>query len=120
MKTASQQASSTDIKRYMREVGQRARVAARAISRAETAAKDSALTAMAAEIERQTDALIAANKKDIDAGKAQGLDSAMLDRLELNGARIKAMAIRAASLAAVAARAIARAAARARRPTSCM
>jgi len=48
MKTASQQASGTDIKRYMREVGQRARVAARAMSRAETAAKDSALVAMAA------------------------------------------------------------------------
>jgi len=92
MKTASQQASGMDIKRYMREVGQRARVAARAISRAETAAKDSALVAMAAEIERQTDALIAANRKDLEAGKAQGLDSAMLDRLELNSQRIKSMA----------------------------
>src|SRR3990167_5508959 len=92
MKTASQQASGTDIKRYMREVGQRARVAARAVSRAETAAKDSALVAMAAEIERQTEALIAANRKDLEAGKAQGLDSAMLDRLELNTARITAMA----------------------------
>ena len=81
-----------DIKRYMREVGQRARVAARAMSRAETAAKDSALVAMAAEIERQTDALIAANRKDLEAGKAQGLDSAMLDRLELNSQRIKSMA----------------------------
>ena len=76
----------------MREVGQRARVAARAVSRAETAAKDSALVAMAAEIERQTEALIAANRKDLEAGKAQGLDSAMLDRLELNAARIKSMA----------------------------
>ena len=92
MKTASQQASGTDIKRYMREVGQRARVAARAISRAETAAKDSALVAMAAEIERQTEALIAANRKDLEADKAQGLDSAMLDRLELNSPRIKSMA----------------------------
>ena len=92
MKTASQQASGTDIQRYMREVGQRARVAARAISRAETAAKDSALVAMAAEIERQTEALIAANRKDLEAGKAQGLDSAMLDRLELNSQRIKSMA----------------------------
>jgi len=92
MKTASQQASGTDIKRYMLEVGQRARVAARAMSRAETAAKDSALTAMAAEVERQTDALIAANRKDLEAGKAQGLDSAMLDRLELNAGRIKSMA----------------------------
>jgi glutamate-5-semialdehyde dehydrogenase len=92
MKTASQQLGGTDIKRYMQQVGQRARAAARFISRAETAAKDAALLAMAVEIERQSDALIAANKKDLDTAKTQGLDSAMLDRLELNAARIKAMA----------------------------
>jgi len=92
MKTASRQVAGTDIKRYMQDLGQRARVAARAMSRAETAAKDAALVAMADEIERQTDTLIAANKKDLDAGKAQGLDAALLDRLELNTARIKAMA----------------------------
>ena len=92
MKTASRQETGTDIKRYMQDLGQRARVAARAISRAETAAKDAALTAMADEIERETDTLIAANKKDLDAGRAQGLDAALLDRLELNTGRIKAMA----------------------------
>ena len=92
MKTASRQVTGTDIKRYMQDLGQRARVAARAISRAETAAKDAALIAMADEIERETGTLIAANKKDLDAGKAQGLDDALLDRLELNTARIKAMA----------------------------
>src|SRR3990170_5309848 len=102
MKAASKPTADMDVKRYMQEVGQRARAAARAMSRAETAAKDSALTAMAAEIERQTDALIAANKKDIDAGKAQGLDSAMLDRLELNGARIKSMAEGLRQIAALA------------------
>src|SRR3970040_834336 len=92
MKAASQQAVSPDIKRYMLEVGHRARAAARVMARAETAAKDTALMAMAAEIERQSEALSAANRKDIDAGKAQGLDPAMLDRLELNAARIKSMA----------------------------
>jgi len=92
MKTASQQTINTDIKRYMRDVGQRARVAARAMARAETAAKDAALLAMAAEIEKQSEALIAANKKDLDAGKSAGLDSAMLDRLELNAVRVQAMA----------------------------
>ena len=76
----------------MTDVGRRARVAARVLARAETAAKDAALLAMAAEIERGLDALMAANRKDLDAGKAQGLDAALLDRLELNPARIKAMA----------------------------
>ena len=92
MKAASKSASDADIKRYMQDVGQRARAAARVMARAETAAKDAALMAMASGIERETSALIAANKMDLDAGKAQGLDSAMLDRLELNTARIKSMA----------------------------
>ncbi|MEK7191085.1 MAG: gamma-glutamyl-phosphate reductase, partial [Pseudomonadota bacterium] len=92
MATASQPAAASDIKAYMRDVGKRARVAARAMARAETAAKDAALAAIAAEIERGRDALVAANKKDLDAGKSAGLDAAMLDRLELNAARIQAMA----------------------------
>ncbi|MDH3311373.1 MAG: glutamate-5-semialdehyde dehydrogenase [Gammaproteobacteria bacterium] len=92
MKAASKQTTEIEIRQYMQEVGQRARAAARLISRAETAAKDLALTAMAKEIERQSDTLLAANKKDLEAGKAQGLDAALLDRLELNAARIQAMA----------------------------
>ncbi len=81
-----------DIAAYMQTVGQRARVAARAISRAETAAKDAALLAIAAAIEASRDSLVAANRTDLEAGKARGLDAAMLDRLELNPARIAAMA----------------------------
>jgi glutamate-5-semialdehyde dehydrogenase len=81
-----------DIPAYMRGVGQRARAAARVLARAETAAKDAALNAMAAAIEKNLAALLAANKKDIDAGRARSLDAAMLDRLELNEARVKSMA----------------------------
>jgi len=102
MKTASRQVTGTDIKNYMQDVGRRARVAARAISRAETAAKDAALIAIADEIERRADTLIADNRKDLDAGKAQGLDAALLDRLELNAARIKAMAEGLRQIAALA------------------
>ncbi len=92
MKTASRQTTDVDIKHSMQEIGQRARAAARLISRAETAAKDAALLAMASEMERQSNNLIAANKKDLEAGKAQGLDAAALDRLELDAARVKDMA----------------------------
>jgi len=81
-----------DIAAYMQTVGQRARAAARAMSRAETAAKDAALLAIAAAIEAARDSLVAENRKDLEAGKARGLDAAMLDRLELNPARIAAMA----------------------------
>jgi glutamate-5-semialdehyde dehydrogenase len=92
MTSATQTTSPDDIRRYMHDVGRRARAAARTIARAETAPKDAALLAMAAEIERNTAALMAANRKDLDAGRRHGLDAAMLDRLELNEARIKAMA----------------------------
>jgi glutamate-5-semialdehyde dehydrogenase len=91
MKAASS-VTATDIKPYMHGVGVRAREAARMLARTETAAKDKALLAMAAAIERSQSALLAANKKDLDAGKAQGLDDALLDRLMLNEARVKGMA----------------------------
>ncbi len=102
MKTASKPTADADIRRYMQEVGQRARAAARVMARAETAAKDTALMAMAAEIERQSEALIAANRKDLEAGKIQGLDEALLDRLELNAARVKSMAEGLRQIAALA------------------
>jgi glutamate-5-semialdehyde dehydrogenase len=92
VKAASQQTTSADIKAMMQGIGQRARAAARALARAETAAKNTALLAMASEIERGAEALMAANRQDLEAGRANGLDAAMLDRLELNPARIKSMA----------------------------
>ena len=85
-------ANTTDIKTYMHELGGRARAAARLLARAETASKNTALTETAAEIERRTGALLQANRKDLEAGKAQGLDPAFLDRLELNPARVQLMA----------------------------
>jgi glutamate-5-semialdehyde dehydrogenase len=92
MASVSKPSVSHDIRQTMQQLGQRARAAARSLARAETAPKDAALLAMAAEIERQREALLNANKKDLDAGRAQGLDAALLDRLELNGARIQSMA----------------------------
>jgi glutamate-5-semialdehyde dehydrogenase len=83
---------TSDVKAYMRELGSQARAAARLLARAETAAKNAALVGTAAEIERRSDALLEANRKDLEAGKAQGLDSAFLDRLELNPARVRLMA----------------------------
>jgi glutamate-5-semialdehyde dehydrogenase len=76
---------------YMAELGGRARAASRAIARAETAAKDAALRAVAAELDRGRDALGQANAADLEAGAANGLDAALLDRLELTPARIDAM-----------------------------
>jgi glutamate-5-semialdehyde dehydrogenase len=92
MKTASPQSAGLDIRHYMQDVGVRARRAAALMNRAETAAKDAALLAMAAGLEQARDRLIEENKKDLDAGRRDGLDDALLDRLTLNAERIAGMA----------------------------
>ena len=92
MKTASPQNTGLDIRQYMQNVGARARRAAALMSRAETAAKDAALLAMAAGVEQARDRLIEENKKDLDAARRDGLDAASLDRLTLNAERIAGMA----------------------------
>jgi glutamate-5-semialdehyde dehydrogenase len=81
-----------DLAAYMREVGERARAAARVVARAPTRAKDAALEAAAAGIERDVRELLAANAGDVAASRAAGDDEAFVDRLALNPERIAAMA----------------------------
>jgi glutamate-5-semialdehyde dehydrogenase len=81
----------TDVAAYVADVGRRARSAARAMARAETSAKNAALTAIAADLNAQREALARANAADLEAGAAKGLDAALLDRLELTAGRIDAM-----------------------------
>ncbi len=81
-----------DVKQYMTQLGKQAREASRVLARATTKDKNAALLAMARAIEDQKPALLAANQRDMAAGRDKGLDAAMLDRLELNDARIAAMA----------------------------
>jgi glutamate-5-semialdehyde dehydrogenase len=76
----------------MQGVGSRARAAARALSRADTGRKDAALAAIAAAIEAAAQTIQSENARDLEAGRRHGLDAALLDRLELNDARIAAMA----------------------------
>ena len=81
-----------DIKHYMNDVGQRARKASRAMAKASTAAKNQALSLIAAAMRRDADALRAANQKDLEAARANGLAPAMLDRLTLSDKAIATMA----------------------------
>jgi len=80
-----------DIKEYMKTLGQQARKAGREISRTESGKKNLALLKIAEAIENSYELLIAENRKDLDAGKKNGLDAALLDRLELKLAGIQAM-----------------------------
>jgi len=80
-----------DVSAYMQQVGQQARAASRILARADTGTKNKALLTIAEEIGRRREALMAANKGDLEAGAAKGLDAALLDRLELTPGRIDAM-----------------------------
>jgi glutamate-5-semialdehyde dehydrogenase len=76
----------------MRELGARAKDAARELALASTAAKNKALIAAATAMRRGTAGILAANAKDIEAAKARGVTGAFLDRLLLNETRIAATA----------------------------
>jgi glutamate-5-semialdehyde dehydrogenase len=81
----------TDIDDYMADLGRRARAASRALARAGTSAKNQALTAIAGAIDSSRAALFDANRQDLEAGAAKGLDDALLDRLELTPGRVDTM-----------------------------
>jgi glutamate-5-semialdehyde dehydrogenase len=73
-------------------IGRKARAAAIALAVVDTDTKNRALHAIAHAILGASDAIEAANKKDVEAGKKSGLSSAMIDRLALTPERVKAMA----------------------------
>ena len=75
----------------MQEVGRRARSAGQHMARATTGAKNHALTATADALDASRDHLRERNALDLEAGRANGLDAAMLDRLELTDARVASM-----------------------------
>jgi glutamate-5-semialdehyde dehydrogenase len=80
-----------DIKQYMQQLGQQARQAGRAISKAETSQKNRALLSIAEVIAAGSADLVIENQKDLQAAKDNGMDAASLDRLQLTPARIEAM-----------------------------
>ncbi|CCG94312.1 gamma-glutamylphosphate reductase [Marinobacter nauticus ATCC 49840] len=80
-----------DVAAYMTELGQQARAASREVARSSTAVRNQALRATAAALDAARSELATANSKDLERGRENGLDSAMLDRLELTSQRIDAM-----------------------------
>ncbi len=90
-----------DIQSYMHSVGRAARAASRDMAKADTAAKNRALLAMADAIERDVARLLDANRKDVEAAKAKSLEAAMVDRLTLNPKSVTAMALGLREIAAL-------------------
>ena len=75
----------------MNDLGSAAKAASRVLAASSTEIKNNALKAIAQRLEQQRDSLIQANQIDMEKGRASGLDAALLDRLELNNARIDGM-----------------------------
>jgi len=85
------ESTSTALSQSMRDVGRRARRAARDMAAAEPGVKNAALFALADAIEASEKDLREANARDLKAGRDK-LDEALLDRLELTPDRIASMA----------------------------
>lgn len=83
---------SPSIEATIHELGRQARAASRRLAQMSADEKNQVLRDMAASILAQTPELLKANALDLAAGVEKGLSDAMLDRLRLDEARIKAMA----------------------------
>ncbi len=93
MKAAvKQEGDSMDIEQEVYAIGRAAREAAGVLANASEESKNQALTAAAAAIRSGAAAIQAANEQDMAAAKENGISGAFLDRLQLNDARIEAMA----------------------------
>ena len=87
-----QEGASDDLRARMVTIGEAARNAAAELALTPAEIKAKALRAAAESIRRASAEILAANAKDMEAARAKGLSTAMLDRLALNTARIDAMA----------------------------
>jgi glutamate-5-semialdehyde dehydrogenase len=85
---SEQSATESDV----RAVAARAREAAAELAPATRARKDAALHAMADALDDATDAILAANARDVEAGRSAGTADSLLDRLALDAERVASMA----------------------------
>lgn len=91
-----------EIKSYMTRIGQQAREAASLMAKADTATKNKALMFIAEAIRRDIEPLRAANRKDLETARNNGLEPALLDRLALSDKAIETMAAGLEQIAALA------------------
>lgn len=83
----------------MIEMGKRAKEASRVLATAGEL-KNKALYALADALEAEVDYILEENKKDLDAGRANGMSESLLDRLALTKERVSSMAEGARQVAA--------------------
>lgn len=76
----------------VKDVAQRAKIAARELRMLTRDQKDEALRAIAARLKGEKEFISTQNEKDLEAARADGTSDALIDRLTLNGERIEAIA----------------------------
>jgi glutamate-5-semialdehyde dehydrogenase len=81
-----------DVQSYIYGVGRAARSASRVLARTDTRAKNRALTHIAEALLASAPALLEANARDLETARAEQLDAALIDRLTLTAASVRAMA----------------------------
>ena len=91
MSVALHEEHSPDLDKYMAGLGQAARAAAAELAYAEPRQKNAALLQIAAVLDQRRDFILQENQKDLELARENELNSAMLERLELNPARVDAM-----------------------------
>lgn len=84
--------AKSDLRAHVHDAARRARVAARALARLTSDAKNTALLAAADALVAATDSIIAANADDLRRAREAGVGEAMLDRLALDAGRIGGIA----------------------------
>ena len=101
MSLAALDDSAAGIAEAMTEMGEAARAAAQELANAPTAAKNTALQAMARNILASGEEILAANARDLETARAADHPAAFIDRLTLNDDRIAAMATGLTEIAAL-------------------
>jgi glutamate-5-semialdehyde dehydrogenase len=81
-----------DARAHVHELGRQARAAARVLARADSAAKNRALAAMAAAIRQRSKEILDANAADVAHARGEGRDGAFVDRLTLTPKLVEQMA----------------------------
>lgn len=81
-----------DLAERMLDIGRKGRAASRAIAKAEGQRKKTALERLAVELSERREAILAANRQDMEAAEAKGLDAPKLDRLRLTEKSIDGLA----------------------------
>ncbi|MGM7667117.1 glutamate-5-semialdehyde dehydrogenase [Microbacterium sp. A93] len=90
--TAAASEVPTEVRDAILKVAERARKARGELATARRARKDETLQGMADALRADAPAILAANRKDVEDGRAKGTSEAMLDRLSLDEQRIGALA----------------------------